>query len=187
MSATHTNRRRRFGSLRFALAGVAVLGIGAAITTAAWTDDVYFGAQGVASSFDLQGTALGAAADCSTATGWQDIGVPGETDETTTIDFSTAEFGALAPGEVVTAELCLRNVGTADGTIDDTVSLSVSGPLYDGGYLIEDDIEVALDDTALPAGAVVGGEVTITTFPDWDDGAFGLAADIVIVFTASSD
>ncbi len=46
---------RKRPTLRLVLAGIAVLGIGAAITTAAWTDDVFFSATATASSFDLQG------------------------------------------------------------------------------------------------------------------------------------
>ena len=46
---------RKRSTLRLVLAGVAIAGVGAAITTAVWTDDVFFSATATASSFDLQG------------------------------------------------------------------------------------------------------------------------------------
>ena len=46
-------RRRKI--TKFALAGVAVLGVGAALTSAAWSDNVFFGGTSSAADFELQG------------------------------------------------------------------------------------------------------------------------------------
>ena len=40
---------------KFALAGIAVFGVTAAATSAAWSDNVFFGAQAAAAKFELQG------------------------------------------------------------------------------------------------------------------------------------
>ena len=52
-----SGRRRKI--TKFALAGVAVLGVGAALTSAAWTDNVLFGAPATAGKADLQARELG--------------------------------------------------------------------------------------------------------------------------------
>ena len=48
-----TSRRRKV--TKFSLAGVAVLGVGAALTSAAWSDNVFFGGSAEAAAFELQG------------------------------------------------------------------------------------------------------------------------------------
>jgi hypothetical protein len=48
-----SSRRRKV--TKFALAGVAVLGVGAALTSAAWSDNVFFGGTSAAADFELQG------------------------------------------------------------------------------------------------------------------------------------
>ena len=57
---TPSTPRRRWGTrARLILAGVAVLGIGAAVTTAAWTDDVWFTADAEAGTVELSGSLNG--------------------------------------------------------------------------------------------------------------------------------
>lgn len=51
---TTSSRRRKI--TKFALAGVAVLGVGAALTSAAWTDDVFFGGTAEAGAIELSGS-----------------------------------------------------------------------------------------------------------------------------------
>src|SRR4051794_6627505 len=100
---------RKRPTLRLVLAGVAVLGIGAAITTAAWPDDVFFSATATASSFDLQGLTVGST--------WQDVGLPGETTAAAPIELTSAELAQLSPGETVLVPFELCNRGTASGTV----------------------------------------------------------------------
>jgi hypothetical protein len=52
-----TGRRRKI--TKFALAGVAVLGVGAALTSAAWSDNVWFGGNTAAADFELSGSLHG--------------------------------------------------------------------------------------------------------------------------------
>ena len=98
---------RKRSTLRLALAGVAVVGIGAAITTAVWTDDVFFSATATASSFDLQGSAA--------ATGpWADVGVPGDE---AVIAITAVGLDALSPSTTIDVPFYLCNIGTTAGTI----------------------------------------------------------------------
>lgn len=48
-----SGRRRKI--TKFALAGVAVLGVGAALTSAAWSDSVFFATPSSAATFELEG------------------------------------------------------------------------------------------------------------------------------------
>jgi len=51
-----TDRRARRATLtKLALAAVAVLGVGAALTSAAWTDDAWFSAAATAGEVELEG------------------------------------------------------------------------------------------------------------------------------------
>ena len=71
-----TTKGRKRSTLQLVLAGVAIAGIGAAITTAVWTDDVFFSATATASQLRPAG--------CEPARRgpWLDVGVPGDSDTT---------------------------------------------------------------------------------------------------------
>ncbi|WP_438353663.1 SipW-dependent-type signal peptide-containing protein [Microbacterium sp. CJ88] len=97
MSDTTTTRRRWRGRrLRAVLAGGLVLGVGAAITLAAWTDNEYATGTFTAGQFNLQGSIDGATyADHASAAG------------AATLSFSTP-FSNLAPSQTVYAGFWLR-------------------------------------------------------------------------------
>ena len=175
-----TRRRRTSSVVRLALAGVAVIGIGAAITTAAWTDNVFFTASAEASSFDLQGAPLGAAADCAAATPYGDLGLPGDE---VAINITTAELGALIPEEPVAVEFCLFNAGSVDGTLT-LGTVAVTGDL--GTSLLPADVAVALDATTIAAGAYVGGTMTVTPPASWTEAVFGDTGVITFMVTGDS-
>ncbi|MET4157002.1 hypothetical protein [Agromyces sp. PvR057] len=185
-TSTGTGTGRRTRVLKVALAGIAILGIGAAITTAAWTDDVFFGADATASSFDLQGAANPEGAACDATLTYGDEGLPGDVAE---IDITTAELGALSPEDVVVVPFCLYNAGSLSGTLTPPAAggVTVAGTLFDGGFLTPADIAVALDATTIAAGGYVAGTMTVTTPDDWTDEAFSLAAHISFVVTGTSD
>ncbi|AYF98798.1 hypothetical protein D7I47_11415 [Protaetiibacter intestinalis] len=166
-----------------------MLGIGAAATSAAWVDDVFFGATATASSFDLQGAPLGAAANCAAVAegAWEDIAGGTETTSTDYVDITTTALGAIAPDETYTVPFCLRNAGTIGGDIVVT-EVTVSGDLVDEGYLADADADATLASPTIGASnATVQGTLTIETPDTWDDGAFGLDATIVIQVTGTSD
>ena len=58
-SPRNDNAGRKRKITKFALAGVAVLGVGAALTSAAWTDNVLFGGTATSGSIDLVGRVAG--------------------------------------------------------------------------------------------------------------------------------
>ncbi|KIQ16054.1 hypothetical protein ASG56_08660 [Rhodococcus sp. Leaf7] len=117
------DRRRKVRAL---LAGGLVLGIGAAVTLAAWTDNVFGQAQFTAENWNVQGdfSAAGSGA-------WQEYNTTGTAG---TFNYTTG-FAALSPGTTVYAPVALR-VGlgpTAGGAYDAAVTLvgatPTTGPL----------------------------------------------------------
>jgi hypothetical protein len=150
MSKT-TGRKR--STLKLVLAGVAIAGVGAAITTAVWTDDVFFSATATASSFDLQGRAVLTPEDA-----WQDIGVPGETSDVAPIVLDPAVLGALAPDETYNVPFELCNIGTTAGTIT-----AVSAPVIAGELATSAAGTITATITAPLVGAALASDPTCAT------------------------
>ena len=117
-------RRRKVRAL---LAGGLVLGVGAAVTLAAWTDNVFGQAEFGAANWNVQGDFSRDAAE------WNEY----ETEGTAgSFDYTTG-YNALSPGTTVYAPVALR-VGkgtTAGGAYDATVTLN--GATGGGGALTQ--------------------------------------------------
>ncbi|GHD04292.1 SipW-dependent-type signal peptide-containing protein [Zhihengliuella salsuginis] len=131
----HTARRSRPALLRVraVLAGALVLGVGATITLAAWTDSEYATSGFTASVFGLVGdSGSGFAEHPTTATAAQ-------------LTFSTGA-GAMSPGSIVHGRLDVRT--TAASTVGGNVALSSSTP--GGASAITNNLtyRVAVVDTA---------------------------------------
>jgi hypothetical protein len=109
-----TNRRRKV--TKFALAGVAVLGVGAALTSAAWSDNVWFGGNTDAADFELQGW---------NGTGWEDADTQADG-----IVLPATAFDEIAPGIGDSYELRVRNNGDIPISLNDPV-ITVSDGLVD--------------------------------------------------------
>ena len=182
-----TSGRKR-PTLRIALAGVALLGIGAAITTAAWTDDVFFGATATASSFDLQGRAvLTPDADV-----WQDLGIPGETSATTFIDLDSTALAALSPGVTAAVPFELCNTGTAAGKVTAVSTPVLTGTLLEAaGTTISMMVTAPAVGTALPSDPAcenpVPGTLTVSTSTTFPPEAQGTTGTIVFSVTGGTD
>ena len=135
---------------KFALAGVAVLGVGAALTSAAWTDNVLFGGTATSGSIDLEGRVAGSPT-------WS----PGP------ITIAPATFSDLAPLEPKTVTLEVRNSG--DGTLDlqPAAVQDQLGPFFTGATT--DDVAITFGgytDASLAPGESAAFVVTLTP-PDW--------------------
>ena len=104
---------------KFALAGVAVLGVGAALTSAAWTDNVWFGAAASAGSVDLVGST-------DRGNNWHQ-----GNDSGASIPVDPTAFANMAPLESRVVTLSLRNNGSVPLELDDALP-SGTGPLFGG-------------------------------------------------------
>ena len=96
--APQPRRRRKGVVLRFGLAGLALLGIGAAATSASWTNDAWFNAASSSASVLLDGSATSATGPWTAA----------DTDATG-ITFAGTTFSLLVPGQTRTATYWVKN------------------------------------------------------------------------------
>lgn len=164
-----TNRK-----IRAILAGGLVLGVGAAVTLAAWNDSEFVGGDFGAGTFNLEGSVDNAT--------WTDSDVAGEA----AVIFDLTDHGNLAPEDVVHEPFWVRL--DADTTSPATLTLSGITPGEGGNeenlsYVIYADPDTC-DAEGATSGVVVGSgtdltEVTAATPVDLAIGADGAAGDAV--------
>ncbi len=179
---------RDSGSLRrdrakLVLAGIAVAGIGAAVTTAAWTDDVWFSAEAEAATFDLQGRVEPDGA-------WLDEGID-PTDETVdgedvVIEIPADTFAGLVPGSSVDVELGLLNAGTSDIDVATPVAQDLLGAIFTGTAPASVTIG-ALGTTTLAPDETTTFTVTVSTSDTWPETYINTSGtfSVLVVGTAS--
>lgn len=102
-------KSKRRAILAFGLAALAVGGIGAAATSAAWSDNVFFSAKAEAATFNLQGSLNG--------TTWQ------ESDNKNSIQLvvPATALANLVPGETRTINLYVKNLGSVGAALTSSV------------------------------------------------------------------
>ncbi len=152
--------RRRSRTLRLVLAAVALLGIGAAITAAAWEDAVFVDVDIATGSMDLEGQVTTDGA----ASGWL------QSDDENNIALGI-DLSQLTPGDNHEVVLELQNNGsmTAYVTFDGTnLVLGDLGacPITLGGDAIPADFQILANDD-------IAWTLTFETPSDWDDDCQG--------------
>ncbi len=165
----HETSDRRRKVTKFALAGVAVLGVGAALTSAAWSDNVFFGGSTDAADFELQGW------DPTPGTGgWKDA------DEGEAIALPATAFNELAPGIGDSYEFRVRNGGDIPIYLNEDPIVTVTGGLTD---IVSDPVDgnvvVSLGDytqTTLAPGAQARIVITLTGNENFDEETTGSVA-----------
>lgn len=171
-------RRRRGGTLvRFGLAGVAVLGIGAAATSAAWTDQAWFAGTAGAADVELQASVDGQS--------WFDADTSGD-DVAVTIPADA--FDALNQGEERTLTLHLRNDGTVPLTLGDavvTTDSSTPTSVFAGDAAAQVTVSAPATDR-LAADATTTATITVTTPPDWPATYQDRTGVLTVAFTGQS-
>ncbi|QDW62124.1 hypothetical protein [Oerskovia sp. KBS0722] len=171
----------RSRKIKIGLAGLVVLGVGVAATSALWSDNVWFAGDVSASSFNLVGSVTGA-----------DTGFQEGTTESVALTIPVVED--LAPGETVTRTVWVRNAATSTNAADlvDTPVVTVTG---DAASFLT--VTAAYNPTgsenpdALAPNEVVPVDVTYKfTDPDTsvtgpNQGAMGKAAKITVQVTGT--
>lgn len=137
------NKKKRRPIIAGALALLAVGGIGAAVTSAAWTDNVFFSAPTQAATFNLQGSLDGSGWVESDNAGNVQLAVP------------AATFANLLPGQTRTVTLQVKNTGTANAAL--TASAAWAGT---STFTTAPTLSVSPATTSLSA---VGGTSAATT------------------------
>ncbi|MFV0635043.1 hypothetical protein [Demequina sp.] len=178
--STPTNAHKRTTLAKFSLAGIAVLGIGAAATAAAWTDDVWFTAEAEAATFDLQGSVDGST--------WLDVGVdpvPDDPDDDVAIVIPATEFAGIGPDYSHTTTLYLKNAGTSDITLAGP-NASDTGAIFEGTDGATVVVSPALTGTVLTPDEQVTFNVTVETSADWPLSYQGTTGTITVQVTGTA-
>lgn len=185
--ARHTERKRRRGAggwrsgrVRALLAGGLVLGVGATVTLAAWSDSEYASATFQAGTFNLQGSTDGAAyADHAAAPG-------------AALGFSV-NASALSPGDVVYAPYAVRLAANTSSPATVTVTApSTTGTVAGLSYRLIQPTSFGCSaattgTTLVPAATAVGtvpGTVTFELAPGAPTTSAGAAVNLCFVVTA---
>lgn len=164
-------RKKRAGVLKLGLAGLAVLGIGAAATSAAWSDDAWFTANAEAVTVQLQGSLNG--------TTWTDADTQGSA-----VAIPAHVFGELNQGANESVTLHLRNHGDVDLTLE-TPGVTTSGAIFAGAAGA--DVSVGTPGaTLLEPGDTTTVVVTVTTDEEWPESFQGTTGTITLTFTGQS-
>ena len=130
-------RRRRAAIVKFSLAGAAVLGIGAAATSAVWTDDAWFSASATAvdpdTAIDLRGAfnpaEPGTAPALDAFTEADTLGAA--------VAIPASVFADLTAGDSVTTTVWIHNAGTADLQIAEPDVVTTGGLFAPGGATVD--------------------------------------------------
>lgn len=182
-------KRKRGAVLKFSLAGVALLGIGAAATSAQWSDNAWFSGTAAAATVELEGqvTATGAA---SVVGSWVTAdGVAGDP----AIAIDSSKFGSLLPGVSKSIDLHLKNTGSSDLALPNGTIQLVTG----GDTILTTGTATtalaAVTVSAVPAaGAVLSPDeetvVSLTVSPDsaWVTSVQGKSQAFVVKFAGAA-
>lgn len=177
---------RKLVITKFVLAGVAIVGVGAALTSAAWTDDVWFTADASAGTMDLQGRVQGDA-------DWQDVGIDAADDDASddvVIEIDPALFGGIVPGFDETVTLELKNAGDTNIVLSLPVVVSTGDLFVANGTTLTVPATVEVSDptvlTLEPLDETTF-TVNVSTPDDWPEAYVGATGNIEIqvVGTAS--
>jgi len=166
------NKRRKV--TKFALAGVAVLGVGAAATSAAWSDNVFFGAEAAAADFELQGW--------DPANGWVDAD-----NGAARIILPADILNEVGPGISDSYTLTVRNDGDLPIYLNDIPVATTTGALFRGGDPALVSFGNFSDMVLENAGDQATFDVIVTGDADWDNSDYqGRVGSIVIQVEGSS-
>ncbi len=180
---TETTRSRKFKAI---LAGGIVLGIGAAVTLAAWTDDEW--AEGIfgAGSFNVEGS----------TTGEEDSFTDHESaDGAASLDFELPASQNLSPGDTAAAPFVLRLDG--DTSYDANVELaSAVGSGANAGALSYEIVQVdtagdcsatATGTSVVPAGTALDSTAGATDFTLTAGADDALGTPVALCFKVTAD
>lgn len=171
--ATADNAIRRRTVTKLVLAAIAVLGIGAAVTVAAWTDDAWFTAEASTGEVELSGSIDG------------ETFVPADEEGTLVIALDAEEnLANLVPNETRSVPLWIRN----DSTVDLEITLAdfaTDGALFDDEDVVVSILDDPLGETLEPDEVHEFALQVVT--PDWEgeDGQ-NLLGSIVVQVTGST-
>lgn len=167
-----TKNTRRRDVVLVLLALLAISGFGAALTSASWSDDVFFASAASGAEFNLQGSLSG------TEGSWV------ESDDPDSIELviPASEFANLVPGQTRTVTLHVRNTGSVPATL--TQSTNSTGGLFTGSDPAA--VSVTGVNGSLAAGESRSFTLTLTTPSDWDASYQGATGTVTVHVNGAS-
>lgn len=166
-------RRRRGAIVRFGLATVAVLGVGAALTSAVWTDDAWFdGGASAVEQVELQASVDGGSTWYDADTENQAVSIPADA------------FDNLNQGADETITLHLKNASSVPLTLGKGV-LNTSGAMFTGNAPATATVTDP-SATQLAPGATDEVTLQVTTPGDWPEQYQGAEGTMTLQFTGES-
>lgn|GEM_PF-992003 len=158
---------RRARRIKIGLAGLAVLGLGAALTSAAWTDQVLFKGNVTTGSFNLQGALP---ADQAAPAAPTDDSAWKESDDETSVELDFGTIG-YAPDETITVTGYVRVDPDSSWTGDLTAIDFVGAPDWPDGVTASVDWVDGTDTTGLEPGDTAALEVVVVADETVEAGA----------------
>jgi hypothetical protein len=155
------------------LAALAVGGIGAAITSAAWTDNAFFSAPAAAATFSLQGSLDGKT--------WNESNNP----DSIQLVIPAEEFANLLPGQTRTVDLWVRNQGSVSAALTSSVAVSSTSTFVQNPSTSVSGLAAILTPSN-GTGASDQFELTITTPADWSSDNRGATGTVIVTIAATA-
>ena len=171
--AAAPKRNKRRPIVAFALATLAVGGVGAALTSAAWTDNVFFSAQADAATFDLQGSLDG--------TTWQQSDNKGSIQ----LIVPATQFAKLLPGQSRTVTLHVKNFGNVSAALTSSVEWAAGSTFTANPAAAVSGLATTLT----PAGTSTDNDaftLTVTAPADWDVSNKGKAGTVIVTVSGEA-
>jgi hypothetical protein len=155
------------------LAVLAVTGIGAAATSAAWTDNVLFSAQAGAATFNLQGSLDGST--------WK------ESDNANSIELviPASQLANLLPGQTRNIDLYVKNTGSVSAALTGTAAFASGATFTTNPTASLSDLAATLT-PASGAGASDKFVLTIKAPDDWATSNQGKTGTVVVTVSGTA-
>lgn len=171
---TATRKGKRRPLIAFTLAALAVGGIGAAATSAAWSDNVFFSATAQAATFDLRGSVDGGST-------WK------QSDNKSSIELvvPASALANLLPGQTRTINLDVQNLGSVGASLTSTVEFA-------SGSTFAQNPTATITGLASSLTAAGGSassdqfQLVVTTPADWAATNQGKTATIVVTISGTA-
>ncbi|GEK86839.1 hypothetical protein [Microbacterium aerolatum] len=172
-NTTTQKRNKRHPLVAFGLAALAVGGVGAAITSAAWTDNTFFSAPAAAATFDLQGSLDGKA--------WTQSGNA----DAVELVIPASQFANLLPAQTRTIDLWVRNESSVNAALTSQVAFASNSTFTTKPTASVSGLITTLTPTG-STGAQDQFQLTVTTPADWAPVNQGKSGTVVVTVSATA-
>lgn len=171
LRAARKNKRRPVAAAVLAI--LAVGGIGAAATSAAWTDNVFFSSQAQAATFNLQGSLDGTSYKESDNANSVELVIP------------ASQLANLLPGQSRSIDLYVKNTGSVSAALTGSVAFAANSTFTTNPTAGLGDLAATLTPST---GATASDKftLTITTPADWATSNQGKTGTVIVTIAGTA-